>query len=189
MHSLNSTAATLLGLLHSGEASGYELLAFAEGTVGAFWTLTRSQVYRELTALANRGLITGGDAGPRARVRYHLSDEGREAFAHWIIQPPGTEQIRYPLLLSIIFGGHLDTQTLMRFVADHRTVHQERHDDYRTRLATAEGGPHLRATLAFGLRYEEAVLAWMDELPAILDASERTAEKAPAAAAGLPQGA
>ncbi|WP_431037575.1 PadR family transcriptional regulator [Streptomyces sp. P6-2-1] len=182
MHNLNSTAATILGLLHGGEASGYELLAVAEKTVGAFWTLTRSQVYRELTALAHRGLITGGDAGPRTRVRYHLSDAGREAFAEWIVQPPGTEQIRYPLLLSIVFGGHLDKRTLMRFVEGHRTIHQKRRDDYRARLALPDGDAHLRATLAFGQRYEEAVLAWMDDLPELLDTAGPTAAEAPAPA-------
>lgn len=42
--SLNTTAATLLGFLHTGEASGYELVAIADEVVGAFWTVTRSQV-------------------------------------------------------------------------------------------------------------------------------------------------
>jgi hypothetical protein len=44
--------------------------------------------------------------------------------------------------------------------------------DFEPRVTdfVAAGGldPCQRATLAFGLRYEEAVLEWMDELPRIL---------------------
>ncbi|WP_055493849.1 PadR family transcriptional regulator [Streptomyces sp. TP-A0356] len=172
MDSLNATAATLLGFLHTGEASGYELVAIAEELVGDFWTVTRSQVYRELAALAERGLVTAGDAGPRARVPYRLTEAGREAFAQWIVTPPGTEQIRYPLLLTIAFGGHLDRDRLLCHVDHHRTVHRQRLKTYQARLETAGIDAYQRATLAFGIRYEEAVLAWMDDLPAILGPSD-----------------
>ncbi|MEV7128424.1 PadR family transcriptional regulator [Streptomyces sp. NPDC093260] len=168
MDNLNATAATLLGFLHTGEASGYELLAIAEEVVGAFWTVTRSQVYRELAALATRGLVRAGDAGPRSRVRYHITESGREAFAQWIGTPPGPEQIRYPLLLTIAFGGHLDRACLLYHVDQHRTVHQQRLKTYQARLESAGIDAYERATLAFGIRYEDAVLAWMDDLPAIL---------------------
>ncbi|MEU3844039.1 helix-turn-helix transcriptional regulator [Streptomyces sp. NPDC028635] len=168
MDNLNATAATLLGFLHTGEASGYELLGIAEEVVGAFWTVTRSQVYRELAALAERGLVMAGDTGPRARVRYRITDDGRDAFARWIAAPPGAEQIRYPLLLTIAFGGHLDRTRLLSYVDQHRTVHERRLKTYQARLGTAAFDIHQRATLAFGIRYEEAVLAWMDDLPAIL---------------------
>ena len=43
---LNTTAASLLGMLHDGPLSGWDLVAKAEDEIGAFWSLTRSQVYR-----------------------------------------------------------------------------------------------------------------------------------------------
>ncbi|MEU2878902.1 PadR family transcriptional regulator [Streptomyces sp. NPDC007070] len=178
MDNLNATAATLLGFLHTGEASGYELLAIAEEVVGAFWTVTRSQVYRELAALSKRGLVMPGDAGPRARVRYHITDAGRDAFAEWIAVPPGPEQIRYPLLLTMAFGGHLDRACLLSYVDQHRTVHQTRLRTYQARLESTGIDAYERATIAFGIRYEDAVLAWMDDLPAILGpADEPPAEE------------
>ncbi|MFF9819256.1 PadR family transcriptional regulator [Streptomyces sp. NPDC014006] len=185
MDNLNATAATLLGFLHGGEASGYELLGVAEDVVGAFWTVTRSQVYRELAALAERGLVVAGDAGPRSRVRYRITEPGREAFAQWITTPPGAEQIRYPLLLTIAFGGHLDRTRLLSYVDQHRTVHERRLKTYQAHLGTAGVDAHQRATLAFGIRYEEAVLAWMDDLPAILGpVDERSAEGPDSASCG-----
>ncbi|TRO60532.1 PadR family transcriptional regulator [Streptomyces sp. IB201691-2A2] len=169
MADLNPTAASLLGFLHGGEASGYELVHTAEQLIGDFWTLTRSQVYRELAALAGRGLVEAGPAGPRSRQPYRLTDEGRAAFAAWLAEPPGSEQIRYPLLLTIAFGSALDRDRLTEFIAGHRADHEKRLADYRERVAAGAPDRFTEATLAFGIRYEEAVLAWMDELPAILD--------------------
>ncbi|NGN63796.1 PadR family transcriptional regulator [Streptomyces sp. A7024] len=169
MADLNPTAASLLGFLHAGEASGYELVHTAQQLIGDFWSLTRSQVYRELAALDRRGLVEAGPAGPRSRQPYRLTDEGRAAFGAWLAEPPGTEQIRYPLLLTLAFGSALDRDRLMGFIAEHRTVHEKRLAGYREQRAAGCPDRFTEATLAFGIRYEEGVLAWMDELPAILE--------------------
>lgn len=165
---LNPTAASLLGFLHAGEASGYELLGVAEVFIGDFWSLTRSQVYRELTALEQRGLVVAGATGTRSRRPYTLTDAGREEFAAWVAEPPGTEQIRYPLLLTLAFGAFLDTGTLLGYVEQHRGTHRERLAGYLDTEAQGGLDPYQRATLRFGIHYERAALAWMDELPAIL---------------------
>jgi hypothetical protein len=47
-------------------------------------------------------------------------------------------------------------------------MHEQRLAAYRE-LATSGGlDRYQRATLGFGSHYEQAVLAWMDELPALL---------------------
>jgi DNA-binding PadR family transcriptional regulator len=166
---LNPTSASLLGFLHEGDFSGYELVKVARQLIGDFWSLTQSQVYRELASLADRGLVTVGETGPRSRRPYRITDAGRAAFAAWIRQPPAGEQIRYPLLLTLAFGSHLDRETLLEFVADQRRAHERRLRDYRDTGATMPLDAYQRATLAFGLRYEQAVLDWMDELPGLLD--------------------
>ena len=166
---LNSTAASLLGFLHGGEASGYELAGLAQLVIGDFWTVTRSQVYRELAAMAGRGLVEMGQIGPRSRRPYRITEAGRAAFAEWVHQPPGLEQIRYPLLLTMSFGAWLGPRRLLEFVEEHRRVHEERLARYLAMQADdGQGDPYQRATLAFGIRYEQAVLAWMDEVPQIL---------------------
>jgi DNA-binding PadR family transcriptional regulator len=165
---LNPTAASLLGFLHAGEASGYELLSCAEAFIGDFWSLTRSQVYRELGALEERGLVVAGATGTRSRRPYTLTDAGREAFASWVAQPPDTEQIRYPLLLTLAFGAHLDTGRLLEYIGQHRATHEERLAGYRDTESQGGLDAYQRATLRFGIHYEQAALAWMDELPAIL---------------------
>ncbi len=167
---LNATAAALLGFLDEGEQTGYELAGTAQQVIGDFWTVTRSQVYRELAALAERRLVEEGERGPRSRRPYRITAAGRAAFAEWIARPAGTEQIRYPLLLTMSFGPWLGADRLLELVAEHRRLHEERLTGYLTAAAERadELGPYHLATLTFGIHYERAVLAWMDDLPQIL---------------------
>ena len=164
---MNATAASLLGFLHERPMSGWDLVATAQVLIGDFWTVTRSQVYRELAAMETAGLIVAGPAGPRDRRPYELTDAGRAAFREWLERRPGPEQIRYPLLLTIAFGRHLPPGRLAAFVADHREVHENRLQQYRA--LRSEVGENLdayaTATLDFGIRYETAVLEWFDDLP------------------------
>ena len=165
---LNATAASLLGFLHWGPMSGWDLAATAEHAIGDFWSLTRSQVYRELAWMADAGLIERGAQGPRERQPYSLTDSGREAFRAWADEEPGLETIRFPLLLKISFGNHIPGERLARFVSNHRAIHRARLAEYEAHVADAEseGRDAFRdATLAFGLAYERAVLAWFDALP------------------------
>jgi DNA-binding PadR family transcriptional regulator len=164
---MNATAASLLGFLHEGPKTGWELVAAAEERIGAFWSLTRSQVYRELAAMASTGLVEAGETGPRDRRPYALTPAGRAAFRTWLATVPGQEQIRYPLLLAISFGQYLPAGTLAAFVAAHRAEHEARLAGYREALPEVreQGGAHAAAVLDFGIRYEEAVLGWFDALP------------------------
>lgn len=164
---LNATAGALLGFLHAGPMSGWDLVSTARTVVGDFWTVTQSQVYRELTAMSRDGLVSAGRAGVRERRPYKITTAGRAAFARWLRQPPGSEQIRYPLLLTMSFGAHLSPALLGEFVAEHRAEHAARLAAYRQKLATMgdDADVYAVATLDFGIRYETAVLQWCDHLP------------------------
>lgn len=147
--------------------TGWELVATAEERIGAFWSLTRSQVYRELAAMATTRLVEAGELGPRDRRPYAITAAGRTAFRRWIETVPAPEQIRYPLLLALGFGEHLSRGTLARFLEVHRAAHEERLAQYRAEAPTvrARGGVYAAAVLDFGIHYEEAVLAWFEALP------------------------
>lgn len=166
---LNATAASLLGFLHDGEASGYELYARAEVAIGPFWSLTRSQVYRELRRLAETGLVEAGETGVRDRLPYRLTEDGRAAFLAWAGRMPSDETIRFPMLLQTAFGRHVPPELLAATLAEHKARHERRLAGYEGQLVAAEdaggGDPHARATLDFGLRYERTVLEWFDALP------------------------
>jgi DNA-binding PadR family transcriptional regulator len=147
--------------------TGWDLVATAQALIGDFWSLTRSQVYRELAAMETAGLIRAGKPGPRERRPYQLTVAGRRAFHAWLDGEPGPEHIRYPLLLTIAFGRHLAPERLATFVADHRQLHAARLEEYQA-LLTAAGedlDAYSLATLDFGVRYEKAVIDWFDHLP------------------------
>lgn len=167
---LNPTAASLLGFLHDEPMSGWDLVARAQQRIGEFWSLTQSQVYRELARMAEDGLVEAGEPGTRARKVYAITDEGRRAFADWVGRPPGDEIIRFPLLLILAFGRHVPKERLASYLARHRIMHADRLAAYQAERAAMppqheEIDPYAVATLEFGISYEEAVLRWFDNLP------------------------
>jgi DNA-binding PadR family transcriptional regulator len=160
---LNATQGSLLGFLHDGPKTGWDLLQEASQGLTRFWNVTASHLYRELKVLEKRGLLEAGERGPRDRRPYSITRAGRAAFAEWIAQEPGPEQIRIPLLVSLWFAKHLDDATLAGFVASHRVVHEQRLADYREIARGAD--PHFDAVVQFGISYEEAFLDWLATLP------------------------
>jgi DNA-binding PadR family transcriptional regulator len=174
---LNATAGALLGLLRDGPRSGYDLVAAAEEVIGGFWTITRSQVYRELSALADRGLLERGATGPRDRQPYRLTAAGRAAFRTWVNTSPEPENLRIPLLLRLAFADAIETDRLRSMLSEHHAVHQRRLEAYRSidrQLATAGVPAEQRVTLAFGIGYETAVLRWFGQLPDSMNPGSET---------------
>lgn len=162
---LNATAACLLGLLHRGPMTGWDLARLAEVALGDFWNMTQSQVYRELRDLEGQGLVEAGPAGARDKKPYTLTERGRAAFGVWIRREPGPDLIRSPLLLMVFFGSHLDPAHRERFLAIQRLRHEQSLDEYRqvrARLVEADQEPDLTKVLQFAILHEEAVLAWFE---------------------------
>jgi DNA-binding PadR family transcriptional regulator len=178
---LNATAASLLGFLHAAPRTGWEIVEAVEGTIGNFWNVTRSQVYRELRTLAEQGLVEAGETGTRDRRPYTITDAGRAAFARWIAREPGPDLVRSPLLLTVFFGQYLDPELLRRFLAFHRALHEKDLAEYEQLHEVLAGIPEERFSLyalRYGIEHERAVLRWMDELP--LFSAAATAPAAPA---------
>ncbi|MGH3976245.1 MAG: hypothetical protein ACRDS9_23410, partial [Pseudonocardiaceae bacterium] len=99
------------------------------------------------------------------------------AFMEWLQRQPAADQIRIPLLLTIAFAAHLPASRLTQIIAAQRVEHERRLAGYRAArdlLARAEAAdgrsphPAQAATLEYGVRHEQAVLDWFDELPQLL---------------------
>jgi DNA-binding PadR family transcriptional regulator len=165
---LNSTAAALLGLLHERPMTGGELVAAAKDRFGAFWSVTRSQVYRELPGLASAGYVRPGKLGPRAAQPYAITAAGKRAFRTWLAEPAGSDHARNPLVLRLGFGAHHAPGQLKRLVEEARVQHQAALTNHRSRAADlkkASSDPFLVATAEFGVAYERALLRWLDSVP------------------------
>ena len=166
--SLNSTAAALLGLLHEGPMTGGELVAAAKERMEPYWSVTRSQVYRELPGLAEAGYVRAGKLGPRAAQPYSITAAGKRAFRSWLAEAPGTDHSRNPLVLRIGFGAHHAPGAVRQLVDDARVRHQEALAATRARasaLKKAGDDPFGVSTAEFGVAYERALLRWLDSVP------------------------
>ena len=165
---LNATQGSLLGFLHDGPATGWDLIEEVRRGLARFWNVTSSHVYRELRTLETEGLIRAGDPGPRDRRPFRITPAGRRAFVRWIREEPAPEQIRVPLLVTLWFAKHLDDATLARFLEHHRVEHEQRLAEYRAIVdafaGTTEADRHVGAVVDFGVAYEEAFLGWLATL-------------------------
>ncbi len=159
---LNATQGSLLGLLHDQPKTGWDLLQEVQAGLVRFWNVTPSHLYRELHTLEERGLIAGQQRGVRDRRPFSITAAGKRAFKSWMTEGPGPEQLRFPLLVKLWFGQHVDRRSLAGFIEASRKEHEERLELYEH---IEVHDPHAASVVAFGVAYETAVLGWLSELP------------------------
>jgi DNA-binding PadR family transcriptional regulator len=164
---LNATAAALLGLLHDAPMTGGQLMSAAEKRLGAFWSMTRSQVYRELPALAQLGYVKMGKPGPRASQPYSITPAGKRAFARWLSEAPGTESLRNPVALRVAFGTHHPASALRDLYERATEAHNNALNEIReqAKQVKADGDNYGAAALEFAVGYHKAALAWLKAAP------------------------
>lgn len=171
---LNNTAGTLLGLLAEHPMTGWELVDEAGARVGNFWTIQRSQAYRELGLLETSGHVKALPEEGRGRRPYRITDAGRATYLEWLQEMPADESVRVPFLLKVAFMDDMPRERFDELLSDQRRRHTDRLAEYEQIWHDIQddgpdrGGPRL-ATLALGIAYERSALGWLDELPNFLD--------------------
>ncbi len=145
---LNATAAALLGLLQDGPATGGQLVAAAEERFGTFFSVTRSQVYRELPALAKEGLVRLGKQGPRSSQQYVITAAGKKAFKAWLTSDAGPDHLRSPLILRLVHAGLLTPKQRAALIETARATYQEELDEAKAAVKAA-ADPLTKATAEY----------------------------------------
>ncbi|GHJ99161.1 PadR family transcriptional regulator [Streptomyces sp. Y2F8-2] len=97
----------LLGLLSERSASGYDLLKLFDTSLATVWPATQSQIYTELTKLADAGLISVAAEGPRGRKEYAVTEQGMAELRHWLTETAPQRNTRSDILLRVFFLGVL----------------------------------------------------------------------------------
>lgn len=164
---VNPTAAALLGLLHDGPMTGGQLMATAEKRLGPYWSMTRSQVYRELPALAEQGYVKLGKPGPRSSQPYSITAAGKRAFVRWLTEPPGRDAIRNPVALRVAFGAQHSGSQLKDLYATANEYHTAAlaHARDQSKEAKKAGDEYGAAALDFAVAYHRAALSWLKSAP------------------------
>jgi DNA-binding PadR family transcriptional regulator len=165
---INATAAALLGLLHEGQMTGGQLMANAEDRLGRYWSMTRSQVYRELPALAELGYVKLGKPGPRSSQPYSITPAGRRAFLRWLTEEPSRDALRNSVALRVAFGDKQSPTQLRKLQETATEYHNQELARTRDQAKEAkkEGDDYGAAALEFANAYHKAALAWLKTVPA-----------------------
>jgi DNA-binding PadR family transcriptional regulator len=143
--------------------SGWDLSSAITDSVGNFWNVTRSQVYRELKSLEGDGLVSSaGSKGPRDRLAYRITPAGRREFKRWVARDLEDETRRVPVLLTTFFGRHVPPRRLAAILAAHREVLAEQLAEYRRIERLLDDDPFARATARYGIAYCRMAIRWID---------------------------
>ena len=162
---LNATAAALLGLLHDGPKTGGQLIAEAAARFGAFFSVTRSQVYRELPVLTKANLLKLGKQGPRSSQQYLITPAGKKAFKTWLATSPGPDHLRSPLILRLAFADSFIDKQRETLAAAARNNYLAQHEEYRAATKSVENRRD-RAIAEFAATYTKAMAKLVDSLSA-----------------------
>jgi PadR family transcriptional regulator, regulatory protein AphA len=100
----------LLGLLSITPMNGYSIKAFFDEAINSVWHAELSQIYRELEALEQKGLLSSTIEQQRDRPNkrlYRATDEGKRSFMDWLSSPPLKFDMpkRDEFMLRLLFGS------------------------------------------------------------------------------------
>jgi DNA-binding PadR family transcriptional regulator len=164
----------VLGLLGFGEKSGYELHRFAERSVGFIWTPAKSQIYKVLPRLAERGLAAVRPI-PQERLPdkqlYRPTGAGRKLLRTWLASVDEAQPADVSLL-KIFFGGQASGGALVRQVAAYHVAREQllgRFEELERQLKQSNVNRLPLQLLALGIARTEAELGWAEDLLRELD--------------------
>ena len=168
-----SLRAAILGFLELDPTSGYSLRQRFEGSVGSFWSVTQSQIYRELHALEREGKVLAkreaGDGAPDRKV-YALTAAGKEELGAWLRAPLEPLQLRHPLLLKFVFASEVPPAELDAVLERYEASLAATRAEYEGRLEAKEifslarskrEAAMWRLSIEHGLAWCDTELAWI----------------------------
>ncbi|MER7582883.1 PadR family transcriptional regulator [Kitasatospora sp. NPDC097691] len=157
----------LLGLLSDRQASGYDLLKTFDTSLANVWPATQSQIYTELSKLADAGLISVAAEGPRGRKEYTLAPEGLAELRHWLTETAPQRNTRSDILLRVFFLGVLTPDQARDYLTGLADLSAREHADLAALADTIDWGEdglsvHGRIALEYGLRFNAMRRDWAE---------------------------
>ncbi|WP_457033709.1 PadR family transcriptional regulator [Kitasatospora sp. P5_F3] len=157
----------LLGLLSERPASGYDLLKSFDTSLANVWPATQSQIYTELSKLADAGMISVTAEGPRGRKEYTLADAGLAELRHWLTETKPQRNTRSEVLLRVFFLGVLTPEQARGYLTELIKLSEQAHENLRHLDESIDwDGDNLsvcgRITLEYGLRFNAMRREWAE---------------------------
>lgn len=174
----------ILVVLLEQEGTGYEIAKQFDGTLGYFWQATHQQIYKELSKLADEGLvifkeITQSDK-PTKKL-YRVTPSGRATLLKWMRQPTEPNVVKEPLLVKLFAGHMLKPGEMEAEMVRERERHQAQLEGYlqiekkyfANPKALSTSHQFAYFTLRSGIHYERGWLKWADEVIKELNNDEK----------------
>lgn len=142
----------ILGLMLHGAKSGGDVIAQAEKW-SPYFSITRSQVYREMPAMAQEGLLKLTQILDRGRTEYAINIVGRKAFKDWYHEAPvSLDPVRNTMALKVALGGQADNGAIEAMLKAYRKMH----NDEVIRLTAIADEAH-----DAGMDFDTSALEWI----------------------------
>ncbi len=163
---LTTTEYAMLGLLASGESSGYDLARAADRSIRYMWAPSRSQIYKALPRLVALGLATSREVEQRGRpdkAVYRITRAGRTTLRAWLEDdaeaPSGGGAV---FLLKLFLAGAAPPEAGLRQLDSYRRRVEDRLAAFEAMAAEPSAGQTVydRIALAHGIAQARATLAW-----------------------------
>ncbi|MEZ4832077.1 MAG: helix-turn-helix transcriptional regulator [Caldilineaceae bacterium] len=161
----------LLALLADEPSYGYELNRRFEDALGPLWPLREAQVYNNLRALEDAGLVVlearVEQENSPDRKRYAVTEAGREELQSWLLAPVrSSRKLKddFYLKLSILGGVLRRPEHLIELLWRQREVTLQQLRELEQALIEAESGEDdvTAALLEGAILHTEADLTWLD---------------------------
>jgi PadR family transcriptional regulator AphA len=156
----------LLGMLHKGPKSGYELNKSLKTVTRYFWEADQSRIYRRLNELCDQGWVTYEtiiqERNPNKKV-YSITENGAQELRRWLSEPGKSmsESPRNPFLVQLHFSDAISPE-IQQYVLEERVSALK--NELRTLEQQAEkinvSIPLPEGALLSGLRRGELTLAY-----------------------------
>jgi DNA-binding PadR family transcriptional regulator len=173
----------ILAALLEQSCSGYDLAKRFDGAAGFFWHASHQQIYRELAKLEANGYLTAEyvtqDGRPNKKL-YAITPEGQSALQDWIAEPTDMSGLKEDILIKLLAGHLVPKEVLFQELQRHYRLHKANLERYQSQvqsyIQSGQTGRTLSeaqkchyATLRAGIHYENAQLAWCEEVTQILE--------------------
>jgi DNA-binding PadR family transcriptional regulator len=92
----------ILGLLAEKPMSGFDLVGEFDVARSVIWPAPQNEIYKILRALESEGIVRIAERGPRGRIVYAITPDGRKALGDWM-RESADYTMRYEPMLKAIF--------------------------------------------------------------------------------------
>lgn len=179
----------ILGMLKYQPMTGYDLKGLFDRSIQHFWPADQSQIYRELSALADAGWaemqVIEQDDRPDRKV-YSITPAGREELTRWISTPLPPAKHRSAELIQVFFAGERDDEDILamfraeaewvRGALKRYEVVPELAAPYRESVGSEREWFFWMLTLEAGIATAEAHLRWVESVIERLESGQAPAE-------------